>query len=75
MGRGSEWKWKEREVVNAYNIAIKKSENGQDLTGDDIEAINNYAQSHPNEPINKKLLEDIKNFMVTSIDWYVGISS
>ena len=68
-------KWKEREVVNAYNIAIKKSENGQDLTGDDIEAINNYAQSHPNEPINQKLLEAIKNFMDTSKEWYDGNST
>ena len=50
-------KWEERDIVNAYSIAMKKSENGEKLTEDDILKIQNYRKLNPHSPLSKNTVE------------------
>ena len=50
-------KWKEREVVNAYNGIVNKVEKGAELTEDDILKIQNYRKINPHSPLPKNILE------------------
>ena len=50
-------KWEERDIVNAYSIAMKKSENGEKLTEDDILKIQNYRKLNPHRPLSKNTVE------------------